>query len=157
MVQVGRGTCALLAMLLLLPLLLLSLLLLRLPPLPRLLPLPPLSRRPAPASAPPRAPPALSPTRLVPTPPNTATGPAPPILPTLPRRAPVPALTHPDRQFERYWNDVQFMNSRNEENKARSKNHIVCPDCKKSMVCGSLYEHKKRCIGHRELTPLEEL
>jgi hypothetical protein len=59
--------------------------------------------------------------------------------------------------FHRYWNDVKLRNSKNEDNKVRSRNKIECPDCKTTMVCGSLSEHKKRCRGHRELTPLEEL
>ena len=59
-------------------------------------------------------------------------------------------------RFNRYWNDVVCRNSINEQNKARSNTTVVCNDCKRMMVCGSMYEHKKRCRGHRELTPLEE-
>ena len=59
--------------------------------------------------------------------------------------------------FNRYWNDVEFKNSKNEMNKTRSRNKVVSSVCKKSIVCGSMYEHKKRCREHRELTPLEEL
>jgi hypothetical protein len=39
--------------------------------------------------------------------------------------------------FIRYWNDVEFRSSKNEMNKVRSRNNIVCPECKQSMVCGS--------------------
>jgi hypothetical protein len=42
-------------------------------------------------------------------------------------------------------------------NNNRSKNQVVCSECKTAMVCGSMYEHKKRCRGHRELTSLEVL
>ena len=57
----------------------------------------------------------------------------------------------------RYWNDEEYRNLKNEENKKRSREIVSCAVCKKSMSHGSMRPHKKICKGFKEPTPLELL
>ena len=61
------------------------------------------------------------------------------------------------RLMDRYWNDAEFRNVKNEENKKRSREIVICSVCKKSMSHGGLRPHKKICKGFKEPTPLELL
>ena len=61
------------------------------------------------------------------------------------------------RMMSRYWNDAEFRNLKNEENKKRSREMTSCSVCKKPMCVGSLRPHKKICKGFKEPTPLELL
>ena len=61
------------------------------------------------------------------------------------------------RLMARYWNDAEFRNAKNEENKKRSREMVSCSVCKKSMCNGSLRPHKQICKGFKEPTPLELL
>ena len=61
------------------------------------------------------------------------------------------------RLMARYWNDAEFRNAKNEENKKRSREMVSCSVCKKSMCHGSLRPHKQSCKGFKEPTPLELL
>ena len=61
------------------------------------------------------------------------------------------------RMMSRYWNDAEFRNAKNEENKKRSREIVSCSVCKKSMSHGGMRPHKKICEGFKEATPLELL
>ena len=61
------------------------------------------------------------------------------------------------KMMARYWNDAEFRNLKNEENKKRSREMVSCSVCKKSMCLGSMRPHKKICKGFKEPTPLELL
>ena len=61
------------------------------------------------------------------------------------------------RLMSRYWNDAEFRNVKNEENKKRSREILSCSVCKKSMSHGGLRPHKEICKGFKEPTPLELL
>ena len=58
---------------------------------------------------------------------------------------------------DRYLEDEVFRNLKNEENKARSKQHVLCDGCEKTLKYGSMFAHRKICRGRHEPTPLERL
>ena len=61
------------------------------------------------------------------------------------------------RMMSRYWNDEEFRFLKNEGAKKRSREIVVCSDCRKSYSFGSMKPHKKICKGFKEPTPLERL
>ena len=58
---------------------------------------------------------------------------------------------------DRYFEDEGFRNSKNEENKTRSRQIVSCDGCKKNLTYGSMFSHRKICRGEHEPTPLERL
>jgi hypothetical protein len=61
------------------------------------------------------------------------------------------------KMMDRYWNDAEYRNLKNEANKKRSREMASCSVCKKSMCSGSMRSHTKICKGFKEPTPLELL
>ena len=58
------------------------------------------------------------------------------------------------RLMARYWNDAEFRNLKNEENKKRSREIVSCSVCKKSMNHGSMRPHKKSVKVSKKLPHL---
>ena len=44
---------------------------------------------------------------------------------------------------DRYFEDEEFRNSKNEENKTRARQIVLCDGCKKNLNYGSMFAHRK--------------
>jgi hypothetical protein len=57
----------------------------------------------------------------------------------------------------KYSSDVEYRERKNEENKARSKIRVLCPECRDEFAYGSMSAHSKRCRGIDGFSILEKL
>ena len=48
---------------------------------------------------------------------------------------------------DKYWDDSEFRQRKNEENKARSKTRVICSECQDEFAYGSMSAHRRRCRG----------
>jgi hypothetical protein len=58
---------------------------------------------------------------------------------------------------DRYWDDAKFRQRKNEENRARSRERVICSECQDEFAYGSMSAHRRRCRGLEGFTILEKL
>jgi hypothetical protein len=58
---------------------------------------------------------------------------------------------------DRYWDDAKFRQRKNEENKARSRERVICSECQDEFAYGSMSVPRRRCRGLEGFTLLEKL
>jgi hypothetical protein len=58
---------------------------------------------------------------------------------------------------DKYSSDAEYRERKNEENKARSKIRVMCPECRDEFAYGSMCAHSKRCRGLAGFSILEQL
>jgi hypothetical protein len=62
-----------------------------------------------------------------------------------------------EKLYDKYWDDLEFRQRKNEENKARSKARVICSECQDEFASGSMSARRKRCRGLEGFTILETL
>ena len=58
---------------------------------------------------------------------------------------------------DKYWDDSEFRQRKNEENKARSKARVISSECQDEFAYGSMPAHRRRCRGLEGFEILEKL